>query len=88
MRGQIIHQAALCLCGCVAGNRRNTRNNRSFPAPASAPVCLIRLALIRFLLIKKRGKGAARENSELAATAACQKHPKLPRVLNSAVHAD
>lgn len=66
---------------CEAGNHRNTRNNRSFPAPLNAPVWLYQLrVLIRFLLIKKKKKeekGEVRKNRNSCGCCGC----KLPGAL-------
>ncbi len=50
------------LWACVAGNRRNTRNNRSFPAPLNAPVWLYQPGAHSFSFNQKRRKGEVRKN--------------------------
>lgn len=46
----------------MAGNRRNTRNNRSFPAPLNAPVWLYQPCARSFSFNQKRGRGEVRKN--------------------------
>lgn len=55
------------LRACAAGNRRNSRNNRSFPAPLNAPVCLYQAPARSFSFNQKGGKGEVRKNRAPAA---------------------
>lgn len=57
------------LWACVAGNHRNTRNNRSFPAPLNAPVWLYQARARSFSFNQKRGKGEVRKNRAPAVAA-------------------
>lgn len=63
-------------CACVAGNRRNTRNNRSFPAPLNAPVCLYQVCARSFSFNQKRGKGDVREKQSTWQTRATGRTPE------------